>query len=190
MRLSTKQVPFANIAGATLRSLWCAWVQSLLVLLEDADAICRQLNHVFALSCVFKIFKKIEKPAACEMRSVICFLNARNIKLADIHRQLCEVYGEDAMSDSMVRRWVGHFNDGCENVHDDPWSDRPSVVNEDLVRVLEEKSQENRRFTICHFPCIFHKFQGHFFTTLCPINFVFGNRVHTGCQRYLQMNTK
>jgi hypothetical protein len=68
------------------------------------------------------MFKKIEKPAACEMRFVIYFLNARNMKPADSHRQLCEVYGEDAVSDSMVRRWVRHFNEGHENVHDNPWS--------------------------------------------------------------------
>jgi hypothetical protein len=53
--------------------------------------------------CVYTMFKKIEKPAACEMRFVICFLNARNMKPADI-RQLCEVYGEHAMNDSMVKR--------------------------------------------------------------------------------------
>jgi hypothetical protein len=40
------------------------------------------------------------------MWSVICFLDARNMKPADIHCQLCEAYGEHAMSDSMVRRWV------------------------------------------------------------------------------------
>jgi hypothetical protein len=33
-------------------------------------------------------------------------------------------------------------------VHDDPWSSRPSVVNEDLVLAVEEQIQENRRFTI------------------------------------------
>jgi hypothetical protein len=47
------------------------------------------------------MFKKIEKLAAREMMSVICFLNARNMKLANIHCQLCKVYGEHAMSDSM-----------------------------------------------------------------------------------------
>jgi hypothetical protein len=55
--------------------------------------------------------------------------------------QLCEVYEEYAMSDSMVWRLVRHFNEGCENVH-----------------AVEEKIQENRRFTISslslHFPQI------------------------------------
>jgi hypothetical protein len=50
------------------------------------------------------MIKKIEKPAACEMRSLIRFLNAIKMKPADIHRQLCEVYPEHAMSDSMVWR--------------------------------------------------------------------------------------
>ena len=52
------------------------------------------------------MFKKIETPAACEMRSVICFLNAKNMKPAEIHRQLCDVYGEHSMSSSMVPRGV------------------------------------------------------------------------------------
>ena len=43
-------------------------------------------------------------------------------------------------------------------MHDDPRSGRPSVVNEDLVRAVEEKIRENRRFTITslslHFPQI------------------------------------
>jgi len=67
------------------------------------------------------MFKKTENPAACEMQSVIRFLNAKNMKLAEI-RHLCDVYGEHAMSSSMVWRWVRLFNEGRENVHDDPWS--------------------------------------------------------------------
>ena len=92
------------------------------------------------------------------MRSVIHFLNAKNMKPAGIHRELCDVYGEHATSSSMVRRWVRLFNEGRENVHDDPRSGRSSVVSEDLVRAVEHKIGENRRFTITslslHFPQI------------------------------------
>ena len=55
------------------------------------------------------MFKVIEHPAICEILSVIRFLNARNVKPTDIH-QICEVYGENAMSDGMVRKWVRKFN--------------------------------------------------------------------------------
>jgi hypothetical protein len=48
---------------------------------------------------------KIENPASCEIRSVIKFLNAENVLRAEIYRKVCEVYGENAMSDGMVRRW-------------------------------------------------------------------------------------
>jgi hypothetical protein len=41
-----------------------------------------------------------------EIWSVICFLNARNVKPADIHCQICEACGENAMHDGMVRKWV------------------------------------------------------------------------------------
>jgi len=53
------------------------------------------------------MFKKIENPTTCEMQSVIHFLNAKNMKPAEIHCQLCDVYGEHAMSSSMV-------GDGCD----------------------------------------------------------------------------
>jgi hypothetical protein len=89
------------------------------------------------------MFKKIENPAACEMRSVICFLNAKNMTPAETH-QLCDMYGEHAMNSSVVKRWVRLFNEGHENVHDDPLSSRPSVVNARLMHAVEEKFRENR----------------------------------------------
>ena len=82
------------------------------------------------------------------MQSVIRFLNAKNMKPAEIHLQLCDVYGEHAMSISVVRRWVRLFNEGHENAHDDLRSYQLSVVNEDLVRAVEVKIRENRQCNI------------------------------------------
>ena len=94
------------------------------------------------------MFKVIEQPADCEIWSVIHFLNARNIKSADIHSQLCEVYGENAFSDGMVRRWVRKFNKGRVSVHDEQRTSWPSLINDDLVCAVDEKIHEDRRFTI------------------------------------------
>jgi transposase len=55
------------------------------------------------------------------------------VKLADIQRQICEVYCENAMSDGMVRKWVREFNEGSDNVHDEPRSGRTFVVTGDHV---------------------------------------------------------
>ena len=140
-----------------MQSQRCTCVPSLLILWQGTDAIFRHSNSVYTSCCVFIMFKKTENPAACEMWSVICFLIAKNMKMAEIH-QLCYVYGEHAMSSSMVWRWVWLFNEGRGNVHDDPRSGWPSVVNEDLVHAIEEKIRENRWFTIMsfslHFPQI------------------------------------
>ena len=65
------------------------------------------------------MFKTIEEAANCEVRSVILFLNTRNVLSSEIHLQICQVYGDNVMSDGMVRKWVRMFNEGRENLEDD-----------------------------------------------------------------------
>jgi len=68
------------------------------------------------------------------------------------------MYGDNAMSDGMVRKWVRMFNEGRENVHDGVRSGRPSLVNDDLVREVNEIVRDDRRLKISdlflHFPQI------------------------------------
>ncbi|CAL1281307.1 unnamed protein product [Larinioides sclopetarius] len=85
----------------------------------------------------------IENAAACEIRSVIRFLNAKKVKPSEIYRQIREVYGQNAMSDSMVRRWVRQFNEGRNQVHDEERCGRPSLVTDELVQAIEEKVKQN-----------------------------------------------
>ena len=63
------------------------------------------------------MLKTIEGAADCAIRSVIRFLNARNVLPSEIHHQICQVYGDNAMSDGMVRKFIRMFNEGRENVH-------------------------------------------------------------------------
>ncbi|GBO27296.1 hypothetical protein AVEN_6847-1 [Araneus ventricosus] len=93
------------------------------------------------------MFKTIADPADCGVRSVIWFLNAKNVDAAEIHSQLVEIYGENVMTVGMVRKWIRQFNDGRINVHDEARSGRPSVVNDGLVAKVNEKIRENRQFT-------------------------------------------
>ena len=105
------------------------------------------------------MFKALEGAADCEIRSVIRFLNARNVLRSEIYHQICPVYGDIAMGDGMVRKWVRTFNEGRENVHDEARSVRPSLVNEDLVRKVNERVRDDRHFTISdlslHFPLLY-----------------------------------
>ena len=104
------------------------------------------------------MFKTTEGAVDCEIRSVIRFLNSRNVLPIEIHHQICQVYGDNAMSDGMARKWVHLFKEGRENVHDEARSGRPSLVNDDLVRKVHERVRDDRRFTISdlslHFPQI------------------------------------
>jgi len=103
---------------------------------------------VYVCSCALYMFKTIEGPADCEIRSVICFWNARNVLPTEIHHQIWQVYGDNAMSDGMVRKCVRMFNEGRENVYDEARSGRSSLVNDDLVRKVNERVRDDRRFTI------------------------------------------
>jgi len=67
------------------------------------------------------------------------------------------VYGDNAMSDGMVRKWVRMFNEGRENVHDEARSGRPSLVNDDLVCKVNERVRDDRRFTISDLSLHFHQ---------------------------------
>jgi len=67
---------------------------------------------------------------------------------SEIHHQICQVYGGNAMSDGIVRKWVWMFNEGRENVHDESRSGRPSLVNDDLVHKVNERVRDDRRFTV------------------------------------------
>ena len=79
---------------------------------------------------------------------------------SEIHHQICQVYGDNAMSDGMVTKCVRMLNEGRENVHDEARSDRPSSVNDDLVRKVNERVRDDRlsRFVICL--CTFLRFKG------------------------------
>jgi len=52
------------------------------------------------------------------------------------------------MSDGMVRKWVRMVNEVRETVHDEARSGRPPLVNDDLVRKVNERVREDSRFTI------------------------------------------
>jgi len=77
---------------------------------------------------------------------------------SQIHHQICQVYGDNGMSDGMVRKWVRMFNEGRENVYDEVQIGCPSLVNDDLVHKVNKRVCDDRCFTISdlslHFPQI------------------------------------
>jgi len=87
------------------------------------------------------------------------------------------VYGDNAMSDSMVRKWGQMFNEGRGNVHDEARIGRPSLMNDDLVRVVNERVRDDRRFTISDLSLHFLRFQGLYSMTLSVVANIAGGRI-------------
>jgi hypothetical protein len=52
---------------------------------------------------------------------------------AEIHRELCAIYGQYVMSKGTVRQWCIMLKDGKTNVHNEEPSGRPSVLSVELV---------------------------------------------------------
>ena len=71
---------------------------------------------------------------------------------SEIRHQICQVCGDNAMCDGMVRKCVRMFNEGRENMHDEAQSGRPYLVNDGLVRKVNERVRDDRRFTVSDLP--------------------------------------
>jgi hypothetical protein len=61
----------------------------------------------------------IDNPTSCEIRAVIRFLRARNISVAEIHRELFAVYGQNGVSEGTVRKRCTMFKNDQTNFHDE-----------------------------------------------------------------------
>ena len=113
--------------------------------------------YVYVCSCALNTFKTIEGAADCEIQSVIHFLNARNVLPNEILHQICQVYGNNAMSDGMVRKWVRMFNEGRENVHDNTRL-HSAAQTQDLITSFRLEQMDHPPYTPDLAPSDFHLF--------------------------------
>lgn len=83
-----------------------------------------------------------------KQRCVIEFLHAENVKAVDIHRRLVNVYGDEAVDVSTVRRWVSRFRSNDCTVEDKPRCGRPcTAVTSENEQRLDHLIRWNRRIT-------------------------------------------
>jgi hypothetical protein len=95
----------------------------------------------------------IDNPA--QLRNSRCYPLSFYMSAAEIHRELCALYGQHIMNEGTVRQWRRMFKDGRINVHDEEWSGRPCVVSSDLVQSVGQKICERWRFTVSELSCEF-----------------------------------
>ena len=90
----------------------------------------------------------ISTPADCEVRGVIRFLQAENVRPCEIHQRLVAVYGEHVMNADSVRKWCTMFTIGRTDVYGAERSGRSSVITDALKQKVNRIIRENRHFTI------------------------------------------
>ena len=110
----------------------------------------------------------ISNPADCEVRGVIRFLQAENVRPCEIHQRLVVVYGEHVTNVASVRKWCIMFTNGQTDVHDAEKSGRPSVITDALKEKVNRIIQENRHFTISEVYKNVRKCLMHLCTKLSP----------------------
>jgi hypothetical protein len=59
----------------------------------------------------------IDNPASCEIHDVIHFLHPKNLSAVEIHHELCAIYGQNVMSEGIVRLCCRMFKYGHTNIH-------------------------------------------------------------------------
>ena len=76
---------------------------------------------------------------------------------SEIHHQIYQVYGDNAMSDGRVRKWVRMFNEGRENVHNNAWP-HSAAQTQDLITSLRWEQMDRPSYSPHLGPSDFHLF--------------------------------
>ena len=90
----------------------CACTLYTYICWQATAAITATFERVYIRLYIFEMPPFIENPADCEILSLIRYLSANGVKAVEIHRNICEVYGQNIINDGMVRKWVRAFKDG------------------------------------------------------------------------------
>lgn len=77
-------------------------------------------------------------------RHLLYFAFCRNQKAAEAARDICAIYGEDAITARTARDWFVKFKNGNFDLNDMPRSGRPTEFDEDNLKAL---LKENGRQT-------------------------------------------
>ena len=60
----------------------------------------------------------------------------RGAKTAEAARNICALYGDNAIRESMARKWFSHFKEDCFDIRDTPRSGRSSWFDEDRLNTV------------------------------------------------------
>lgn len=84
-----------------------------------------------------------------EQRAVIRYLMRKNKKGKEIHDELVNVYGVDALPFSTVQHWMKHFKAGRESFENEPSTGAPvTVTTDEFVEKVRSLVADDRRIKV------------------------------------------
>ena len=134
-------VSYCQNINAHIRGMFLSKYRFEIILLQTVSCTCTLYTYIYwqvtaAITAIFElvyihlyIFEMpllIENPANCEICSVIYF-SAKSVKAVEIHCNICEVYGQNIMSNGMVHDLHLKNNLGGQ-CHDDDNSVKTTVL--------------------------------------------------------------
>lgn len=91
----------------------------------------------------------MSKNLSFEQRAVIRYLMRKNKKGSEIHDELVEVYGDDALAFSTVQSWITKFRAGRDSFENEPSSGAPiTVTTDEMIENIRELVMIDRRIKI------------------------------------------
>ena len=60
----------------------------------------------------------------------------RGVKAAEVAKNICSMYGDNAMGESIATKWFSPFKEDCFDISDTPRSGRPSWFDEDCLNTV------------------------------------------------------
>ncbi|GBN61495.1 hypothetical protein AVEN_232440-1 [Araneus ventricosus] len=82
----------------------------------------------------------------CIYCNVARFLQAEGNIAADIHRQLCRIYGENFICDGVVHEKCRKCKEGRTDIHDGGEQGQMSVTTEDLLQGVDQVVRQKQKF--------------------------------------------
>ena len=84
-------------------------------------------------------FHKKMETDKIHIRHLLLFFFRKGLSSGQTRKEICEVYGEEALSVRTCERWFGHFRASRFDLSDLPRSGRPSKVDDDILRSIIEE---------------------------------------------------
>ena len=83
-------------------------------------------------------------------QDIVLYYSKKGESTTEMHKRICTVYGEGAVTDRTCQKWFAKFRAGDFSLYDAPWAGRPVEVDSDQIKILIENNQHYTRREIAN----------------------------------------